>query len=253
METAARLVLGAHFAFGREPTPIELCLNPDGLCVPAAYRVDECHVYADIEATVDGIPIPRVTGGGWSTVPLFQPLPSGGNGHGCFFPSFELEHFGERGMSRTQELTIRVGSASATAIASDWLVERTISAPATFPRGTDVFVGVEPRVGAEQRQEKSQGTYILYDDPENDLAWFRVKYPTLDCCSSPGISDVNPDSWSDEGFVFRVPTDLPIGTGRFGFNEAWLSVAVTDCPFAACEVTVNRSAEVPVSVVDRPE
>jgi hypothetical protein len=252
IETATRLTLGGHGVLGDETTPVKVCMNPDGLCVPAHYRVDECYRYDDIEAIVDGTSIPLVWAGGWTPIPIFEPLPSGGSGHGCAYPGFALDDLGARAASTTQELTIRVGHESATVTVKDWLLERTITVPETLVRGTDVFVGVEPQVRVEQRQEDSQGTYILYDDPELDLEWCKTKYPTSESCLAPSISTVDPASWNDEGFVLRVPATLPIGTGLFGFNEAWLQVEATSCPFTACEVTVNRSTEMPVSITEMP-
>jgi hypothetical protein len=51
-------------------------LTIDGSCVPANFRVDECFRYDDIQAFVDGVEIPRVWPGGWTSTQVFEPLPS---------------------------------------------------------------------------------------------------------------------------------------------------------------------------------
>jgi hypothetical protein len=258
-DTALQLVLGGDAALD-ERVPIKLCLNPDGLCVPSEYRVDECHRYDDIEADIDGVSIPRTSNGGWSSIPRFAPLPSGGNGYGCSYPAFALDSFGVPANAHTQTLTIKIHGQTIVAIAKDWLIERSLTAPSTFVKGTDVFVGLQPNVGSEQRQTKAQATYFLYDDTSLDEAWCTAKGvcgpvttpPEVCTCLDAFLSDVHDSAWTDAGFLLRVPTSMPVGTGRFGFGEAWARVEVSTCPFIDCELTVNRGAEIAGITIAEP-
>jgi hypothetical protein len=243
-DTALQLVLGGH-AVVDQPSPIELCLNPTGLCVPSEYRVDECFRYDDIEVDLDGVSIPQTISGGWSAVQRFAPLPSGGHGYGCNYPAFELADFGVPLMPRTQTLTIKIQDETIVITVLDWLLERSLSVPATLVKGTDVFVGLEPSEGVGQRQAKSEGTYFKYDDIRLTHEWYCAKYGCKAGTegSDLEISEVDESAWTVGGFIQRVPTNMPAGVGRFGYDEAWAPVEVTNCPFSSCDVTVNRSVE----------
>jgi hypothetical protein len=254
------LTLGASATLGKDTTPVEVCLNPDGLCVPGAYGVDECFRYDDIEAEVAGIQIPRTEVGGWTEVPIFAPLPSGGNGYGCTYPAFEIDDLGVSELSNIEEITLRIGGETATATVADWLIHRTLSVPDTFVQGSDVFVGVEPSVSLKEQLGRPgtgfarPASYFTYDDIALDEEWCKAKYdlPPESTCLSASIGDIAPEAWSDEGYVLRVPTIMPAGVGTFGFGEGGVSVETPSCPFAACDVTVNRGTEVPGIVIAEP-
>lgn len=257
LQTATRLTLGASATLGKDRTPAKACLNPDGLCVPGAYGIAECFRYEDIAVEIAGVPIPRTDVGGWTANPIFPPAPTGGNGYGCTYPAFEIDDLGVPAGSNTQEITVRVGGETATATVADWLIHRTLSVPDTFVPGSDIFVGVEPAVSVKEQLGRPgtgfarPSSYFTYDESELDEEWCRAKYDLVlpSTCISASIDDIAPEAWGDGGYTLLVPTIMPAGVGTFGFGEGGVSVETPICPFAACDVTVGRSTEVPGIVI----
>ena len=234
-ETLEQLILGGS-GVPKEMIYVKLCVTPDGLCVRAAYRVDECFRYDDLEAFVDGVAIPQTWPGGWSNKKRFKPLPNGGNGHGCAYPSFETDDL-QVSKGRTTKVEFRINGEVISATVNDWLLKRTLNVPALLIRGEEVFIDVEPPIEPDvqfQEHGADMWTDIVYEYEEAGP----------DDPFSFSFGKIARESRQGGGFFLQVPIDSPIGAGSFRFNEGGVRVNVANCPFAACEVTVNRRAEV---------
>lgn len=203
LETALQLVFGADGQIqpananidGEEATLVELCLTPDGACIPGDYRADECYRYDDIQAFIDGVEIPLVWSGGWTSEPIFEPLPSGGNGHGCSYPLFDTFDLGVDARSSSHEITIRVGEEEVSFSVENWLLGLSGNAPDTFVKGTEIFVSIEPRMGTEE--EGTTAINFVYDNLDHN---------DPDKVLHLGI--VEPEAWQDDGFLLLLPATM---------------------------------------------
>lgn len=234
LSTALSLTLGGHAIFWEDATSVEVCLTPDGLCVPADYRVDECFQYEDLKIFVNDVELPQEWPGGWSPHQAFEPLPSGGNGYGCTYPFFNAEDFvGPVGASST-ELTVRLGNEEVRVVVSHWLTRRALRATGPMVKGTTVQIDVEPMVsssiqtGADGQTGSLPTATFVYDDSTGELPYdFQ-------------FGEISPGAWGATGFELSIPNDAPAGPGRLELGEFFKKLETPECPFMECNVIVNR-------------
>jgi hypothetical protein len=266
-ETASTLTFGACGTVKGGQGNATVVLSRDGVCVLSEMQSDTCNTYATMEVTINGVPLKRVSSGGWSSAPSFAPRFPGDHGYGCFFPRFELpcaspdrcftkDLFTDTG---TVDLTVRIGGEARTFTAERWLGERTLRlASGPLVQGRVASVEAGPRGGGNVSRETGDDSIgFVYDDTKLNTSWCAIKHnaqpwttTTYDpsgecreaCCSSSDVVEVAPSSWHKDGFDFVVPNDLPPGAGRLVFWETRRSVAVTGCPFAECRVRIDRSS-----------